>query len=121
MLKGLGVDIARNDRFASMSPGLLEKIFTEKELEGLAPEGSPARAERLASRFAAKEAFAKALGTGFRGFAPKDVEIFEDNLGKPYVNYSADLFPQLAGSSVLLSISHERDHSVAVVAVDGAL
>lgn len=117
MVKGIGIDIADNRRFEGRSDIFLARIFTSRELGEAA-----SRADRngfLASRFAAKEAFAKAVGTGFRGFSPVDVEIEEDGLGRPFVVMTPTLDALVGKCAVLLSLSHEREHSVAMVVIDG--
>mgnify|MGYP001585368001 CR=1 FL=1 len=117
MILGVGIDIVEirrikdaiesNDRF-------LEKIFTTIELEYL--KSRNLRPEYVAGRFAAKEAIAKALGTGFRGFDFKDVEIDRTTLGKPIVilKGKAKLIAKKEGKyNIHLSISHGQDSAVA--------
>ena len=117
MILGVGIDIVEirriknaiesNDRF-------LEKIFTNAELEYL--KSRNLRPEYVAGRFAAKEAVAKALGTGFRGFDFKDIEIDRTTLGKPIVilKGKAKLIAKKEGKYNLhLSISHGEDSAVA--------
>ena len=78
MLLGIGIDIVEIERFR---PAISARIFSENEREYL--QGK--HAESMAGLFAAKEAVVKALGTGFKGFWPCDIEIAHDNAGKPYV------------------------------------
>ena len=115
MIRGIGIDIAETGRFAKMEERLLSRIFTPSELS----RAPLRRAEYFASRFAAKEALVKALGTGFRGIQPRDINIAEDELGRPYITLGGDKAHLLEGLSVLLSLSHERDYSVAMVVLDG--
>ena len=73
---GVGVDAVDVDRFRAVlerRPGLAARVFTESELADAARHGD--RAERLAARFAAKEAVMKALGRGLGSFALRDVEV----------------------------------------------
>ena len=77
MIRGIGVDICRCCRFEGKERRFLERIFSPEELS---VSTSP---EYLASRFAAKEAFAKALGTGIRGFSLTDVTVREDDALRP--------------------------------------
>jgi len=122
MIIGVGTDIVEirrikkamesNDRF-------LEKIFTTIELEYL--KSRNLRSEYVAGRFAAKEAVAKALGTGFRGFDFKDIEIDRTTLGKPIVilKGKAKLIANKEGQYyVHLSISHGEDSAVAYAIVE---
>lgn len=113
MIVGIGVDIVSNDRFKDKPIGFLEKLFTKNELELSLSHPSPS--EYYASRFAAKEAFVKALGTGFVGLMPTDIEIYENESGKPFIRA---LKSTGIDGSVHLSISHERDSSVAMVVIE---
>jgi holo-[acyl-carrier protein] synthase len=78
---GVGIDALEVDRMhvaLTRTPSLRERLFTPGEQAVATPA-------RLAARFAAKEAVAKALGTGLRGFAWRDVEVVTDELGRPTV------------------------------------
>ncbi len=82
-IHGVGTDLVDVERFArtlARTPSIRQRLFTETELARCAD-----RVDRLAARFAAKEAVAKALGTGIRGFAFRDVEVVHDELGRPSV------------------------------------
>ena len=117
MIIGVGIDIIeiRRIKNAIESNGrFLEKIFTSSELEYL--KSRNLRPEYVAGRFAAKEAVAKALGTGFRGFDFKDIEIDRTTLGKPIVilKGKAKLIAKKEGQyNIHLSISHGEDSAVA--------
>ena len=117
MISGVGIDIVSNHRFCNMEEGLKGRLFTDYEIEEA--ERSPYKCEYYASRFAAKEAFSKALGTGFRKISPKDIEIKADNMVKPY----RVLLKKLnIDYKIHLSISHEKEMSVAMVVLeDGTL
>ena len=117
MVKGVGCDIVGNDRFIDAKEGLLRRLFTQNELSE-ASERANAE-EFYGSRFAAKEAFVKALGTGFGLVQPLDVEIYEDALGAPHIRLSEDKEELLRGTSCFLSISHEKEYSMAMVVLDG--
>ena len=81
MILGVGLDladIARIER-AIEKPHFLERIYSEEERARIAQKG----AQTAAGYFAAKEAVAKALGTGLRGFGMWDICIHNDDLGKP--------------------------------------
>ncbi|MCL2217303.1 MAG: holo-ACP synthase [Defluviitaleaceae bacterium] len=87
MIISTGVDIVKVSRFekfekvsADPSSRFIARVYTPREREYLRGKN----AQSLAGIFAAKEAVAKALGTGFRDFLPTDIEILHDNLGKPY-------------------------------------
>jgi holo-[acyl-carrier protein] synthase len=117
MISGIGVDmteldrirkiIARQDRFP-------ERILTSKEMAVYNNLPEKRRAEYLAGRFAAKEAFSKAVGTGIgEKLSFQDIEIEKDELGKPFISK-----PLKKG--VHLSISHSREYAVAQVVIERA-
>lgn len=106
MIKGIGTDIVLNSRFSTLSEHIKERLFTKDELE----EGRKRvdSAVFFASRFAAKEAISKAFGTGFKGISAIDIEIKNNEEGKPYALIRGKL-----DNSILLSISHEKEYSIA--------
>lgn len=82
MITGIGTDlveIARVQKAIGRS-AFLEKVYTERERELIA-----VRPVRAAGNFAAKEAVAKALGCGFAGIAPREIEVLREESGMPYV------------------------------------
>jgi holo-[acyl-carrier protein] synthase len=85
LLFGIGVDIIRIRRIAQnlvRIGGLREELFTNREIAYCRSRGSSS--QHFASRFAAKEAFFKAMGTGYRGgYRFDEIEIINDKLGKP--------------------------------------
>ncbi|MBU3159457.1 holo-ACP synthase [Clostridium frigoris] len=117
MILGVGTDIVEISRIKSAmerNNGFLEKIFTSTELEYLTSRNL--RAEYVAGRFAAKEAVAKALGTGFRGFDFKDIEVDRTTFGKPIVilKGKAKLIAKKEGQyNIHLSISHGQESAIA--------
>jgi holo-[acyl-carrier protein] synthase len=120
LVKGVGIDIIEVKRFsrilAERKEKLLKRIFTDGELESC-----KMAANRLAGRFAAKEAFFKALGTGFRGFKWQDVEIKNNALGAPHFLFSERLMlhlKDLGVTKVHLSISHCKEYAVAQVILE---
>ena len=83
---GNGVDIVKNSRIRNSikNKKFIKRIYTLSEING-SNSRKINKVEYFAKRFAAKEAFAKALGTGFRdNLNFKDIEIMNDKLGKPY-------------------------------------
>lgn len=116
MVRGIGIDIVENVRFKGKEEAFLRRIFTDSELSG-AP--SLSKEEYFSSRFASKEAFVKALGTGFSGITARDVEIAEDDAGKPYIVRNEKIESLVKEGEIFLSISHERSYSVAMVVIDG--
>ncbi|WP_291637358.1 holo-ACP synthase [Clostridium sp.] len=117
MILGVGTDIVEIRRIKNAieaNSRFLEKIFTSVELEYF--KSRNLRPEYVAGRFAAKEAVAKALGTGFRGFDFKDIEIDRTTLGKPIVilKGKAKLIAKKEGPyNIHLSISHGQESAVA--------
>ena len=125
MIKGIGVDIVNIhrmeravDRWGSR---FLKRIFTAAEIERCGQRARPAQC--FASRFAAKEAFAKALGLGMRqGLRWCDIEVVQDHFGKPGLqlhNKAQKLLDSLEAKRTWLSLSDEGDSALAVVVLEG--
>ena len=122
---GNGVDIIKNSRIKSSLKikGFLNRIFTKKEIE----QGKKLKNKInfYAKRFAAKEAFVKAIGTGFRSDINFiDIEIKNYKNGKPYISLSKKLKNFLKKKfkiqkfKVFLSLSDEKEYSIAFVVID---
>ncbi|NTV89083.1 MAG: holo-ACP synthase [Clostridiales bacterium] len=120
-----GIDIVEIDRikesFESLGQAFRDRIFTEGEITYC--EGRrAARFESYAARFAAKEAVAKALGTGIGSrFGWKDIEVLNDGAGSPYVvlSHNAGEFAAASGfREISVSLSHCRQYAVANVVVE---
>ncbi len=123
MIFGIGTDIIEVDRVDHLiSKGLpyLESIFTVKEIDYCENKGK--RAEHYAARFAAKEAFLKALGTGLRyGLSFNEIEIQNDDLGKPQIflhGKAQDQVEQLQIDRISISLSHIKQIAIAVVILE---
>ncbi len=118
MIYGIGIDIIEVKRIASAieNTGFCTRFFSERENEYF--EKKKYKPETVAGNFAAKEAFAKALGTGISGFNLKDVEVLRNDRGMPYIELSTELRKRLNGAQVLVSISHEREYAVANVIIE---
>lgn len=117
MTKGLGNDIIEIERIRQTiekhGPRFYQKIFTEKELDYCLSHKDSAPI--LAGRFAAKEAIAKALGTGFgKSVSFLDIEISNDELGRPLVEFSDSINQDFNSPQVLITISHCKDYASAV-------
>ncbi len=117
---GIGVDIIENKRIKNSLKNLKfkKRIFSTKELSQSSL--SKNKVGFFSKRFAAKEAFAKALGTGFRGNLNfKDIEIVNDKKGKPYYLKSKKISKiihknfNIKKYNCFLSISDEKDYSTA--------
>lgn len=122
MIIGVGIDIIEIDRIeraVKHNKNFLYKLFTEKEIEYFNAHGY--KIESIAGVFAAKEAISKALGTGFRGFGFKDIEILKDNKGKPEVilfNKAKALAEIYGNYKVHLSISHNKSNAIAYAVME---
>ena len=124
MIVGTGVDIvevARFERFiAERNEALLDRLFTPAERSYCAPRR--AAAQHYAARFAAKEAFVKALGMGIReGIGWHDVEVTHDSLDKPLFRFTPTAEARLRERSVVrshLSLSHDGGLAVAMVILE---
>ena len=117
---GIGVDIIENKRIKNSLKNLnfKKRIYSTKELAQSSI--SKNKVNFFSKRFAAKEAFAKALGTGFRGNLNfKDIEIINDKMGKPYYLKSKKISKiihenfNIKKYKCFLSISDEKDYSTA--------
>lgn len=122
---GVGVDmieLARVEQALSRSPRLATRVFTERELAVCTAECGRLQTGGLAARFAAKEAVAKAFGTGVRGFAFRDIEVLPDTLGKPEVTLharAAELAERLGIGTLHVSLSMTDELAVANVVAAG--
>lgn len=96
----------------------LRKVFTTQEISYCLKKVT--KYTSLAARFAAKEALLKALGTGLRsGLQWKEIEIDNDQLGKPFFRFHGQTKKILSGRSVLLSMSHTEQNAIAFVIIEG--
>lgn len=124
MIVGIGTDIVAIRRFQRFvdenNTAILYRLFTKKELEYCSTKKSAAAS--YAARFAAKEAFMKALGTGLRdGLSWQDMEVINDSHGKPELNLSGraqQLFEDRCISKSFLSLSHDGDNALAMVVLE---
>ena len=122
---GIGVDIIENKRVKKsiLNKKFVYRIFSNSEIND--SKKSANKAGFFSKRFAAKEAFSKALGTGFRnGLNFKDVSIVNDKFGKPFIkknnkinNFMKKKF-KTKNNNIFLSISDEKKHSVALVILE---
>lgn len=114
---GIGNDIIEIKRIenAVKKESFVKKVFTEKEIEYIISRGG--RAETYAGKFSAKEAVSKALGTGVRGFSPNDIEILNNELGKPYVIFKNSIEDFNSKYFVEISISHCREYAAATAII----
>lgn len=123
MILGLGTDIiavARIDRVIKNNPRFIEKVFSPGEQEYCSSKANPAQS--YAARFAAKEAFMKALGTGWdEGISWNQIEVVNDAKGKPSLYLSGTtgtLVKSRSIGQIHLSLSHEKDYAIATVILE---
>ncbi|MBK8302229.1 MAG: holo-ACP synthase [Pyrinomonadaceae bacterium] len=124
MIVSIGIDIAEVYRIRdtiARTPRFSARVFTDAEREYCESKGAAA-AQSYAGRFAAKEAFLKALKTGWRGkIAWQDIEIILDENGAPSLNITGEaavLLEKLGANRVHLSMSHTTEHAVAEVILE---
>ena len=117
---GIGVDIAQNKRLKNLifNKTFLSRTFSKNEMKF--SNKILNKTNYFAKRFAAKEAFAKSIGTGFRdNLNFKDIEILNDKKGKPFYLKSKKIDTivkkkfKIKNYNLFLSISDEKDYSIA--------
>ena len=122
MITGIGVDIVNVHRMKRWRqiPGILERYFHPQELNtALSRRG--AADFSLAARFAAKEAFGKALGTGLEGIVLKDIMVINHHNGQPEIRIfgtAKSALDKNGANRVHLSLTHDRDNAVAMVVME---
>lgn len=126
MILGTGVDIVEIQRMEGLLSRKEEatrlRLFTAREWSDCADK--KLRVQRLAARFAAKEALLKALGTGLRrGIFFRDMETVSGLDGRPLLQLTgraAEIAEELGVHRIHLSFSHGVDHAIAFVVLEGA-
>lgn len=119
MIIGIGTDIIEISRIqkAVENKSFLSKIYTKSEQQLF----HNCNYETLAGNFAAKEAVVKAMGTGFKGCSPKEIEILRHESGKPYVvlhNKTKEIFDSMNGGNISISISLSKENAVAFAVIE---
>lgn len=122
MIIGIGVDIVKNSRLEKWldNDKILERFFNPLEVDYV-KACKASGLEHLAARFAAKEAFVKALGTGFKGIECRDICVKNEASGKPMLfleNSALNKLKEKDVSATHLSISHEKEYTVAFVVLE---
>ena len=119
---GIGVDIIENNRFKTLikKKKFINRICSPKEINNLKKKNN--KISYLSKRFSAKEAFVKALGSGFRNkLCFNDISILNDRKGKPYFLFNQKIKNILRNKYKLikfkahLSLSDEKKHSISYV------
>ncbi|MBK8466066.1 MAG: holo-ACP synthase [Chloracidobacterium sp.] len=124
MIVSIGIDIVEVYRIRdtiARTPRFLDRVFTKSERAYCEGKGEAAW-QSYAGRFAAKEAFLKALKTGWRGKVTwKDIEVVSGPKGVPLFNITGEakkLMEKHRANAVHLSISHTAEHAVAQVILE---
>jgi holo-[acyl-carrier protein] synthase len=122
LIIGIGVDVVHVQRLSRWRsvPGLLERYFHPQELSAALSKGSNVDLS-LAARFAAKEAFGKALGSGLYGIVLKDIMVLNSHNGKPEVGLfgtAQRAFERSGADKVHISLTHERDNAIAMIILE---
>ena len=124
MILSIGIDLIEVYRIRdtiARTPRFAERVFTNAEREYCESKGVSA-AQSYAARFAAKEAFLKALKTGWRGkITWHDIEISNDEDGVPCMQVKGEarrILDGMGGPRIHLSISHTTEHAIAYVVLE---
>ena len=124
VIYGIGIDIIEVSRIekqiSSERKRFREILFSENEIKYC--DDKKSKAQNYAARFAAKEAFLKAIGTGLRdGLNWKNIEILNDELGKPEIvlhGKAKKIIKENGISNINVSLSHLKETAVAVVILE---
>lgn len=124
MIFGIGIDIVAIERFQRFidngNSAVIERLFTADERSRCSSRKDTASC--LAARFAAKEAFLKALGTGLRdGISWLDMEVSNNSLGRPALTLSgkaAEHYQANVLAGIQLSLSHDGGNAIAMVVLE---
>ena len=116
----IGIDMTTVSRIKKSmeNPRFAPFVFGEIERELFCAQNP--KYHSLAANFAAKEAFAKALGSGVRGFGLNEVEVLRDDMGAPYFAFSGKALEIVlsGGYTAQVSLSHEGDTAIAMVLLE---
>ncbi|MBL7003491.1 MAG: holo-ACP synthase [Gammaproteobacteria bacterium] len=124
MIFGIGVDLCKIKRIKKLKTKygdkFVRKLLTDEEFQQFEQRKKPE--QFLASRFAAKEAAVKALGTGFiKGITLKDIEVLNETSGKPVLNFhrqALKVVDEQKINSAFISLSDEKGYAVAMVVLE---
>jgi holo-[acyl-carrier protein] synthase len=122
MIIGLGIDVVETERMIAHGDHhtFMKKILHSNEYEEILQSAEP-RHILLASRFAVKEAFAKATGRGMRGMGFSEIELSHDRFGRPYLilhGQAKRIFSETGAQYAHVSLTHESGVAAAVVILE---
>ena len=117
MIINCGTDIVEIERITQSikDPKFLSRVFSPQELKYFTKIGF--NASSIAANFAGKEAFAKSIGTGFRGIYPSDISILRNAVGQPFISLSESAKEIVSKEKYKFSVSlsHSKLYATAVV------
>lgn len=123
MIAGIGTDLVDVERLAEKmekKTGFKELVFSAAEMEYC--EARTFKYEHYAARFAAKESFLKAIGTGWsKGTAFNEIEIYNNAEGKPELRFlgtTAQTVTALKPGKIFISLSHTKTMATAIVIIE---
>ena len=127
MILGIGIDMVDMRRIGKSLPSLKKRIFTDaerKKAEGRRKADKNVTIATYAKHFAAKEACAKALGTGIKGMSWREIEVTNDKLGAPAMRLSGGALKRLTSLTprgmkpmIHVSLSDEYPYALAQVII----
>lgn len=122
MILGTGIDAVSIERVKKLDDHFIQKVYHEKEIEqykALEDAHEDIKAQFLASRFAVKEAYAKARGTGFSSTVkPNEIYTCKEADGRPYIVLCGTTLDNAPRAVVHLSITHEMPLAIAMVTLE---
>lgn len=123
MIVGLGIDLMEIAKMnqSLLSDAFVRKVFTEAEITEC--RSMVNAVERFAGKFAAKEAFIKAIGKGIRqGIWFRQIEVLNEDSGAPYIQVKAELektLHEIGVTKIHVSVTHTKTNAAAVVILEG--
>jgi holo-[acyl-carrier protein] synthase len=122
LIVGLGTDIVEVSRIREAiekyGKRFLDRIYTPLEIE-YCESFNDNKFEHFAARFAAKESFSKAIGTGItQGFKFREVGVRNEPSGEPRADLSGDMLEKWGSHNIYISLSHTNSNAVAFVVIE---
>ncbi|MEF9853900.1 MAG: holo-ACP synthase [Hydrogenoanaerobacterium sp.] len=118
MTLNTGIDMIEIKRIehSMQNKGFIKRVFSQEEQVLLDGRFGSASIQTAAANFAAKEAFAKAMGSGISGFALNEVSLLRDELGKPYYVFDGAALELVNknGFTFSVSVTHTKEYAAAV-------
>lgn len=111
----VGIDLIEIPRFMNKGKSFYQKVFSQRELEFLNSLKPQQRVQSAAARFAAKEAFGKAIKTGIFKFSLCEVEVLKEESGAVYLSLSGKAKELAEGYTFSVSLTHTVNYASAVV------